>query len=462
MAVPTEVLMKPLVWRLPILLPLLRELQANILKGHGRPHTRLLFFRFPPARRLALRSAISALPITSAIEQLEATEKRRVAGVDGPPVLLCFLSRTGYQALGVAAGRTPSDPAFLAGMKARNGLDDLNGWEPEYLGPIDAMVLACGQNAPQLDAILAPHLAALVAAGAILVADQLGDALFRDGAGIEHFGYVDGRSQPLMLDDEVVRELNNQGEPFVWNPQFGPLSTALVKDPGGDGPDSYGSYLVFRKLEQDVAGFKHAESELADALHLMNADARELAGALVVGRFEDGTPVVASKRALGAPHVANNFVYTGDPDAARCPFHSHVRKTNPRGDTVALGASLEEERQHLMPRRGITYGQRKPDLSDLPSSGVGLLFMAYNQDIERQFEFTQMKWADAANFARTGTGRDPVIGNGTAGHKWPKAWDDPNAGVTPFDFGEYVTAKGGEYFFAPTLGFLTGLAGRAD
>jgi deferrochelatase/peroxidase EfeB len=263
----------------------------------------------------------------------------------------------------------------------------------------------------------------------------------------------------------VVRELNNQGERFVWDPQFAPLEAALVRDPGGASEDSYGSYLVFRKLEQNVAGFKAAEDRLADALELMG-NARALAGALIVGRFENGTPVVAAKRPLVAAHVDNNFGFSGDPDGWRCPFQAHIRKCNPRGDSVALGATLQQERRHLMPRRGITYGTRAPDLNDRPAGGVGLLFMAYNRSIGEQFEFTQNAWVNNGDFVRPGTGADPVIGNGGGGHQWPVAWDHEPAGtIAPdlgADFGSFVTMKGGEYFFAPSLSFLRSLAQRPD
>ena len=465
MSVPNALLKKPLVWRQPVLAPLLADLQANILKGHGRRYTDQVFLRFDPARRAAIRAALAALDLTSAIQQLEDAERRRrEPAFDGGAVVLAFLTRRGYDSLGVAPPRIPADPAFQAGMAARSELDDpaQASWEDGYREAIDGMLLIAHGRDAGVAAAAAPLVAALQAAGAAIVARETGAALLRDGAGIEHFGYVDGRSQLLMLDDEVIRELNLQGEQFIWDPQFGPLDTALVADPGGAGPDSFGSYLVYRKLEQDVDGFVSAVGRLADKLALMTPDARKLAGALVIGRFEDGTPVVASKRALASAQVANNFGYGGDKAAGRCPFQAHIRKTNPRGDSIALGASVAQERSHLMPRRGITYGKRAEDLSDRPSRGVGLLFMVYNGNIERQFEFTQRAWANNAGFAHAGAGRDPLIGTGGAGHQWPRSWDHPDAGTLSFDFDRFVTLRGGEYFFAPSLSFMGGLALRPD
>lgn len=463
-AVSREALMKPLMWRQPALAPLLADAQANILKGHGRKHTRNIFFTFDPARRATIRAALARIELTSAIDQLEAGERKRLEGADGGAVRLLFLSHHGYRALGIADDRIPADPAFRAGMADAVGLGDppVDQWDAGFRQPVDAMLLIGDASADRVAAVATPIMLDLMAAGARLATYENGAALMRDGQGIEHFGFADGRSQPLMLDDDVARELNHQGEPFVWDPQFGPAAIALTIDPGGDGANSYGSYLVFRKLEQNVAGFKAAEEALADALQLMTPDARAMAGALIVGRFEDGTPVVTSKRPVGRDHVANNFGYGGDPAAARCPFHSHIRKMNPRGDTVALGSTVERERSHLMPRRGITYGQRAADLGDRPERGVGLLFMAYNRDIGQQFEFAQRVWANTGDYPQAGAGGDPLVGDCPMAQKWPVSWDHPEAGTIAFDFGKYVTMKGGEYFFAPSLGFVRGLGGRDD
>ena len=464
MTVPIDLLKQPLAWLQPVFIPLLDDLQANILKGHGRPNTLQLLLRLPHTAAVPLRTAIAALPVTSARQQLDDADSHRLNNTDGGPVALFLLARTGYAALDVAIARTPNSAAFSEGMANRAGLRDrpAETWEEPYQGGVDAMLIVAAATPTAAAAALAPMQVALTRAGAIVVGTETGAALVRDGQGVEHFGYVDGRSQPLMLADEVDREQGAQGEAFVWDPGFGPLDTALVRDPGGATEDSYGSYMVFRKLEQNVDGFLTAETDLADQLLLMTPDARTLAGALIVGRFRDGTPVVTAKRPSGATAAANNFGYGGDPTGTRCPFQAHIRKANPRGDSVPLGATLEAERSHLMPRRGIPYGARAADMSDRPASGVGLLFMAYNNSLERQFEFTQSAWANNSGFARHDTGRDPVIGTGAAGHQWPRAWDDPTAGKLAFDFDSFVRLRGGEYFFAPSLSFIRGLTARPD
>lgn len=120
----------------------------------------------------------------------------------------------------------------------------------------------------------------------------------------------------------------------------------------------------------------------------------------------------------------------------------------------------EEERQHRIVRRGITYGDREdhpaedPILEQMPTRGVGLLFMCFQGDIQNQFEYIQR----VANDPREGL--DPLIAQpedpGQAGSQtWPVTWGgDPDQLRPSFDFHGFVKLKGGEYFFAPSLSFL--------
>ena len=189
----------------------------------------------------------------------------------------------------------------------------------------------------------------VVGAGGAILHVQHGKAL-RNSAqeGMENFGYIDGRSQPLMLQEDIDAETSSAGT-SRWDPTF-PLNTVLLKDPGTTDTTSFGSLFVFRKLEQAVKNFKTREQQVADILGLTGDD-RELAGAMIVGRFEDGTPVALSKAARGGK-PPNNFNYSGDA-GIRCPFHGHVRKTNPRGTGGAEPEALE--RKHIMARRGIPF-----------------------------------------------------------------------------------------------------------
>ncbi|EHP93193.1 Dyp-type peroxidase [Methylorubrum extorquens] len=470
---------------------MLQGLQGNILKGHGRHFTANLFFRLDPARSLEARRLLRELAnfhIVSAYRQLidadtfKKAGKKRDGGRGAGAFVHVALSAAGYEAIG-RGDVAPADPDFALGMghpESIAALQDpsIETWEREFRTPVHGVVIAAHET-PSSRAKLAAQIRELIHAAGGTVFIQHGAALFNAaGEGIEHFGYVDGRSQPLMLIEDIEAERKETGTDR-WDPAF-PLGLALVPDPGvPDDPTAFGSYLVFRKLEQRVRSFKLREQVVADQLDLMGADERELAGALIVGRFEDGTPVTLSPEAR-ALKPGNNFDYTADA-GSRCPFHAHIRKTDPRGSG---GAEPEaEERSHLMPRRGIPYEDARREVhpaelpeadsleefqervaDKLPKNGVGLLFMAYNSKIAHQFAFTQAVWANNTNFPLQPTpphGVDPVIGQGllTAGEqKLPRAWDDPTEGVaTDVDFGGFVHMKGGEYFFSPSLTFLRNL-----
>jgi Dyp-type peroxidase family len=458
---------------------MLRALQGNILKGHGRDATVNVFFRIDPAKKHVMRAALRELAnfhATSAYQQLLDTEKFHTTGEPGGPFVSVFLSATGYAALGVPAPDTPSDPGFQGGMK-NAGLGDpaVASWETEFQSQVDGMALIATDNDTELrrtrDAVVT-----LLRddGGATIVKEQRGNQIRNAvGVGIEHFGYVDGRSQPLPLVEDLTREAAQAGI-SQWDPQS-TLGVALIEDPGSTDGISFGSYFIFRKLEQNVRDFKRQEQQLATALNL-KGEGRELAGALAVGRFEDGTPVTLSEeaRALTPP---NDFNYDADP-GIRCPFHAHIRKTNPRGSGGFEAPA--DERKHLMIRRGITYEDAprtvhptdipaSDSVSDfnskvaplLPTGGVGLLFMAYNHTLAVQFEFTQKAWANNPGFPRapapTVPGIDPVIGQApgpAAPHDWPKTWDDAAQGTVPLPFQDFVKMRGGEYFFAPSLNFL--------
>jgi Dyp-type peroxidase family len=305
--------------------------------------------------------------------------------------------------------------------------------------------------------------------------------------GVEHFGYVDGRSQPLFLAEDIDQEgvppeppaTTDPRQHVHWNPAFKP-SQFITPDPNGKTPVSAGSFFVFRKLEQNVRGFNQAEETLGKQIFgaAANQDQLDRAGAMVVGRFEDGTPLVLSAKGL-VQNVVNDFTYAGDPSGLKCPFHSHIRKVNPRNDIERILDITDETggRKPIMARRGITYGALRPHNADQsefadaghePEKDVGLLFMAYMASIENQFEFTQKSWANnpafvsninpAKNFPPNGI--DPIIGqtNNAAAqkHTYTDGWT-PGAVSQELSFDKFVTLQGGEYFFAPSLSFLRGV-----
>ncbi len=470
MPLPLLNLAQPLRWHDHAINPVVRSaldgLQANILKGHGRDHTANLFFRFNGAD--PGRNFLRGLNLTNALVQLQAAERFRQGGNGGGTSVCAMLTAAGYKALGIPANQVPGNVPFGQGMAARAGM--LNDPAPDELEAslaqeIHLLVLVADATAELVETTMRKIQADARAGSLSLIHVESGKARKnRAGEGVEHFGYVDGRSQPLMLWEDIEQEWMKTGRPlpainpaavlggkgnWQWSPVFD-LEQVILPCPSGEG---YGSYFVFRKLEQDVRGFKTREKAIAADLGLKGEDV-ERAGAMVVGRFEDGTPVVRSPDAMGQ-EPGNNFNYDDDPAGLRCPVAAHIRKVNTRTPAT---------RPATMARRGIPYGERIKEPNDeqtpeeMPDGGVGLLFMAYMADIETQFETNQAGFANDPNFPPTApaTGLDPVIGQppspGPNLISCPVAWGLP--GVKTVDFRPFVRLRGGEYFFAPCLGFF--------
>lgn len=450
----------------------LHSIQGNIIKGHGRVRTAhiLLTMTGDPAAVRSWVADFAAREVTTAYGARQATITWKAQGGPGEPFAMFLLAPDGYRYLGFTDEQLPQPDdrfrpevgkrEFRRGMKGASpdtasGIGDdppYAQWEAPYQRAIHAMLLLAHDDEHRLDGYVADVRASLRGVFEELTIER-GKALTqrfttRGELTIEHFGFQDGISQPIMVQQDLDAQLAQRGG-TQWNPGA-PLSLAFVREPGAGG--GYGSFMVFRKLEQNVKAFWEA----VDALHgQLTTLQRDDVGALAVGRYPDGIPTLpAPPIHQGADH--NDFHFDSDPDGQRCPFHAHIRKTNPRGDIPRLrGARLAEfERSRRIVRRGITYGDR-PDLADgstleRPSAGVGLLFMCFQANLD-QFVI-QQDGADSNDFVQTGVGVDAVIGHNAA--PLPQTW--PSTGTTTFTMANFVTMLGGEYFFAPSIAFMTG------
>ncbi len=458
----------------PEIQPLLSDLQGNIFKPHGRKHSAYLLVTFLPDKSKEIRLWISNFAkkyVTTAAEQVKGARRFREVKMDAGLFGNFCLSYKGYHILGISEEQIPhgKGDTFANGMKEATKLKDPppEDWEEGYQEEIHALILLAANNPELLDFALSKFTSVLQPLTKKLTVEPGVRWFGPDGIqDIEPFGYADGISQPLFFKEEI--EEAHQGGYDRWDPAA-PLDLVLVKEPNGVGEDSYGSFLVFRKLEQNVAGWGLRVAELAQAL---GTDPK-LAGAYAVGRFQDGTPVVLQDHDQGGGRTADkvtNFNYADDTQAdgcdvgSRCPFQAHIRKTNPRGDTERFipGAGPGDfafERNHRIVRRGVPFG-KQPPRGTKPGWPVGLLFTCFQSDIGNQFELMQSTWSNSLQFIRQQTGLDPISGQGEqldGGQRWPSKYGDDSAAKVQFDFSPYVKLLGGEYFFAPSHGFLTSL-----
>jgi Dyp-type peroxidase family len=325
--------------------------------------------------------------------------------------------------------------------------------------------------------------------------------------GDEPFGFTDGISQPQIDWDQQRQTPCTQleytnvvalGEFLLgYRNEYGKITDRPLLEPDAasagllaaeDAPDKKdlgrnGTYLVMRQLEQDVREFWKFLYEQASG----NLAAASQLGAKMVGRTRAGDPLVP----IGGQPIPgtdpgsakqNQFTYESDPVGARCPFGAHIRRANPRNSDfpeqrVGLLRKLiimfgfgpkgfyddltSSVRFHRILRRGREYGSElSPEqvLEAAPENeGTrGLNFICLNANISRQFEFLQNAWIASTKFAGLTRESDPLLGNRESIPGCPVTgnFTMPREGTLPrrvSGLRQFVTVKGGAYFFLPSL-----------
>lgn len=274
----------------------------------------------------------------------------------------------------------------------------------------------------------------------------------------EPFGFKDGISHPAIEGSGVPG--TNPLEPPL---KAGELVLGYCDEMGGlppaPQPDALGrngTYVAFRKLHQKVAEFRKYLRASASG-----PEDEQLLAAKMMGRWRSGAPLALSPQhddpALGADPARNNaFLFRAD-DATgyRTPPGSHVRRCNPRDADVAGVVRL-----HRMIRRGTAYGPLLPE-GVLEDDGAdrGLMFAFVGSHLKRQFEFVQSEWVNGGEFLGLGDAKDPV-----AGAQGPGTYSIPRRPIPRRISGlaSFVTMRGGEYGFMPSLTAMRWLSDLAD
>jgi Dyp-type peroxidase family len=212
-----------------------------------------------------------------------------------------------------------------------------------------------------------------------------------------------------------------------------------------------GTYLVFRKLQQDVAGFwEFVDKESKDISCVDPARSRDLLAAKMMGRWPSGSPLVLAPDSPGS-EPRNDFLFMDtDPDGEGCPVGSHIRRANPR-DSLDMppARSILISRRHRIIRRGRKYKEEKKDPTGKLNCEQGIFFIALNADLRHQFEFVQRIWINAPTFNGLDDDRDPIAGGNDGSSSFTvqaKPISDHLHGLERF-----VTTKGGGYFFVPGI-----------
>ncbi|KIJ27204.1 hypothetical protein M422DRAFT_191312, partial [Sphaerobolus stellatus SS14] len=426
--------------------------------GMKKNQEAFFFFSINNAATFKSQLALNISKIITSATQLLSVSTQPITAVN------VAFSKLGLDALGVTDDL--GDVLFSAGQKANAGAigDNLNNWEPAFLNQsIHGVFLVASDSVDnvhtqisQIRAILGNSISEVYRLGA---AARPGDQ-----QGHEHFGFLDGISQPALQNFNT------------------PLPGQVVVPPGiiivgadGDAITTRpswatgGSFLAFRQLKQLVPEFNaFLAANPLPVPGLTPAQGSALLGARMIGRWPSGAPVdlspLADDPALGAdPTRNNNFTYMHDgfnftSDQTHCPFAAHTRKSNPRADLPATAIV----NKHII-RSGIPYGPEvtgSEATSGITTQDRGLAFVAYQSDISNGFFFLQANWFDNPNFivgkSDPTPGWDPILGqilSTQTGPRFTSGLDptDPNRDLTLPDF---IISEGGEYFFSPPISAL--------
>ncbi|MBB4804741.1 Dyp-type peroxidase family [Chryseobacterium defluvii] len=449
--------------------PWFNSIQGNILKPHGRNYHATIILSFDPSEIEKLKHWISNLNITTFKEQLEGTRVFHTLSIskqisDTSDVFTSFyLSASGYGKLGFTEDDIPNDPAFMQGMKVSGKkLNDssANDWDPAYQHTVDA-VLMLAHDDKEILIGKRNKITEEIQSFVNILGSEFGSTVRdEDGFSREPFGFRDGISNPIFLEEDIQKFSSDPDKKFDMRAT---KEVVLTQDPNDRG--SFGSYVVFRKLEQNVKAFHEAERKISESLGMSDP---EKIGALIIGRLRNGNPIIDPDSSVADRDKikSNNWDFSADSSGSKCPFHAHIRKANDRGESLRTGVGFGDERYKRIVRRGFTYVadedrnfvnlQFAGKSVDYPENGTGTIFVAFQSSIADQFEKLMVTNINNVDYFKPHTGNDALLGSRNGAEADYKFSHDTKSVNVQLD--SFITLKGGEYFFAPSVPFLKSLA----
>ena len=384
-------------------------------------------------------------------------------------------TQTGLKKLGVDVNeKNGFSIDFIEGMDSKHKqrlLGDLGQSSPEKWEwgntdhPVDGLLMVFATSNERLDEEINTLLSPTSANGFEEVSSISSQLL----NGKEHFGFEDGISQPrvkgfpptknLINDDNTL----NPGE-FILGYDNGYDVSPLSPEIDGFDFGSEGTYLVMRQLEQDTDLFwrsmmKYADQEKDEAIKLASK---------FVGRWPNGNPLTLFEENSEAVEEQNNFnFYHQDRDGFKCPFGSHIRRSNPRDSMDdAPEQSIDMSNKHRILRRGRPYGppidadMDIKKMMDVPKDDQkrGLVFICLNTDISRQFDFVQGHWINNRKFNGFYNDLDPLMGSSPTEDSIEFEIQDQPFRKRITGIPEFVKVVGGAYFFLPKISTINYLA----
>lgn len=506
------------------------DIQGNIIPGFARLERYLVAFSCNDKGRLQAALALLRPQLTTMSDALEHRDDRKAALLSMAPrprradlwVNLALGVRA-TNALGASGilDLDDDDRSFAAGMGPGIVGDPHAPLLPDGSpNPADRSNWKVGSPSRRIDVLLIFANDTDVAAAAEPVVEEVARLLgsqpvYTEKARMlsgetEHFGFRDGVSQPgvrgKIIQAGVERlittrygvpsregiDFGKTGQPLAWPGQF------LTGQPTGPGerpglaPElTNGSFLVFRRLRQNVKAFYDDTDALAKKLSASTG--RPLSGGdlrtKIVGRFPSGAALMRHQQdpeQQEGPNAINYFDFgvelpqitlndgttvagsAADPDVLRgrrCPVWAHIRKVNSRDQATNRGGPLDTISFQML-RRGIPFGPAYDHANPAAPTNRddrGLLFLSYQTKIARQFEILNHDWMNNHDAPQAG-GFDLLIGQNvqddtglyaakTATLFGPLV-DPPDQGTELEISTQWVTPTGGAFLFAPSLAFV--------
>lgn len=461
------------------------DVQRIVLSGCKHlPYSAYVLRRFQPEERARKKAWLADLAkrLTPALPDPDSKAQ---------PAINLALTASGLQHLGIDEPALNSfSMEFLEGMapprtpgapipRRTNILGDLEASSPEFWDwggwnkktrEIDVLLMLFATDETSLEKLIESEIEAMQG-----ISD--GDAIVLKGRLFypemkEHFGYVDGLSQPKIEGrperkkqdpEKGTSEIKPGSEVKPGEFLLGYLNErrACVTDGHGHGHGRdvrrNGTYLVFRQLEQDVPAFNAFISNLAKNLD----ETEEWVAARLLGRSRNGDPLIAE--GLDAGDSKNDFLYYyQDHSGLTCPIGAHIRRANPRDSLIPdPETALRLSKMHRIIRRGRPYGERwEPNIGEPVGENVGrgMLFIALNADIAGQFELIQHSWLNNPRFNGLYTGTDPI--SHFSGDESITIQNRP-ANLHIRRPAPFVRVRGGAYFFLPGIRALRDIGASA-
>jgi Dyp-type peroxidase family len=468
------------------------DIQGNILRGYNPVRGRHVF--------LTVEDVDKAREFLAKLADGVQNAKKWKDGAKPPVAVNVALTYRGLEALEVDGDMLRELPdEFIEPVRRRAkkalGDDVVNWWSDPYRQEADRQhillliyelpqdgvaaqtdtpyaELAAAAPGDKLAAVADPLVAEALASGLDEVHTEYVEAV-KDQR--EHFGFADGYGQPAV-EGAPGPKVAGQGVPHAEHALWTDLKAGEFIH-GYPDEDGFvvsneaapllrnGSFMVYRKLEQDVDEFNRLLDEEAVRYKAWTSASedfdmtRELVAAKLVGRWRDGVAIELKARRDDKPAAeiaqgaatprSNNFRYAHDPDGYRCPIGAHVRRTNPRDEDGHGGVIAK---RHRIIRRSMPYG---PPYAKDDHEERGLIFICFNASIKRQFETVQSQWCMDGNAFGLGSDQDWLLSTGKGTKKAtiqgaPPYFADASKRI--------VTPRGCQYLLMPGIGALRAIA----